>query len=318
MSAVFTPLPQRQLGPWRVSAIGLGAMPLSFTHMLTHREQAIATIHRTLNLGITLIDSANIYAPTWDTIGHNEELVAQALSLCSGPADISNVLVTTKGGITRGEGETWTRDGSASGLKAACEVSMTALGVTVIDLYQFHRHDPRETYADQMRGLLALRDLGWVREVGVSNVTLPELEVALEILGGPGSGGVVSVQNEFSPRYRENREVLDRCTELGIAFLPWSPLGGSDNAKNLDSQFSEFAVVAAEHDSTAQEITLAWLLKLSPVVIPIPGATKPVTIDSIVRSLSIELTDSQFERLSATKPIGESFFPESEPRSPLR
>lgn len=318
MSAVFTPLPQRQLGPWRVSAIGLGAMPLSFTHMLTHREQAIATIHRTLNLGITLIDSANIYAPTWDTIGHNEELVAQALSLYSGPADISNVLVTTKGGITRGEGETWTRDGSASGLKAACEASMTALGVTVIDLYQFHRHDPRETYADQMRGLLALRDLGWVREVGVSNVTLPELEVALEILGGPGSGGVVSVQNEFSPRYRENREVLDRCTELGIAFLPWSPLGGSDNAKNLDSQFSEFAVVAAEHDSTAQEITLAWLLKLSPVVIPIPGATKPVTIDSIVRSLSIELTDSQFERLSATKPIGESFFPESEPRSPLR
>lgn len=318
MSAALTPLPQRQLGPWQVSAIGLGAMPLSFTHMLTHREQAIATIHRTLDLGITLIDSANIYAPTWDTIGHNEELLAEALSLYTGPADISNVLITTKGGITRGEGETWTRDGSASGLKAACEASMTALGVTVIDLYQFHRHDPRETYADQMRAILALRDLGWVREVGISNATLPELEVALEILGGPGAGGVVSVQNEFSPRYREDREVLDRCTELGIAFLPWSPLGGSDNAKNLDSQFNEFAVVAAEHNSTAQEITLAWLLKLSPVVIPIPGATKPVTVDSIVRSLSIELTDSQFERLSATESIGESFFPESEPRSPLR
>jgi aryl-alcohol dehydrogenase-like predicted oxidoreductase len=293
-------------------------MPLSFTHMLTHREQAIATIHRALDLGITLIDSANVYAPTWDTVGHNEELVAEALSLYTGPADTSNVLITTKGGITRGDGETWTRDGSAAGLKAACEASMTALGVTVIDLYQFHRHDPRETYADQMRGVLALRDLGWVREVGISNATLAELEVALEILGGPGSGGVVSVQNEFSPRYREDREVLDRCTELGIAFLPWSPLGGSDNAKNLDSQFSEFAVVAAEHDSTAQEISLAWLLKLSPVVIPIPGATKPVTIDSMVRSLSIELTDSQFERLSATESIGESFFPESEPRSPLR
>ena len=115
MTAVFTPLPQRQLGPWSVSAVGLGAMPLSFTHMVTHREQAIATIHRTLDLGITLIDSANIYAPTWDTIGHNEELIAQALSLYTGAADISNVLITTKGGITRGEGETWTRDGSASG-----------------------------------------------------------------------------------------------------------------------------------------------------------------------------------------------------------
>lgn len=301
-----------------MSAIGLGAMPLSFTHMVIHREQAIATIHRTLDLGITLIDSANIYAPTWDTIGHNEELIAQALSLYTGAADISNVLITTKGGITRGEGETWTRDGSAAGLKAACEASMTALGVTVIDLYQFHRHDSRETYTDQMRGVLALRDLGWVREVGVSNVTLSELEVALEILGGPGKGGVVSVQNEFSPRYREDREVLDRCTELGIAFLPWSPLGGSDNAKNFDSQYGEFAAVAAEHDSTAQEITLAWLLKLSPVVIPIPGATKPVTIDSIVRSLNIELTDSQFERLNATQPVGESFYPESEPRSRLR
>lgn len=318
MSAVFTPLIQRQIGPWQVSAIGLGAMPLSFSHMLTHREQAIATIHRAIDLGITFIDSSNIYAPTWDTVGHNEELIAEALSLYTGQADTANILVTTKGGITRGEGETWTRDGSAAGLKAACEASMTALGVSVIDLYQFHRHDPRETYSDQMRGILALRDLGWVREVGISNATLPELEVALEILGGPGSGGVVSVQNEFSPRYRENREVLDRCTELGIAFLPWSPLGGSDNAKNVESQFSEFAAVAEEHDSTAQEITLAWLLKLSPVVIPIPGATKPVTVDSIVRSLNIELTDSQCERLSATEPIGESFFPESEPRSPLK
>ena len=318
MSAVFTPLPQRQLGPWQVSEIGLGAMPLSFTHMLNHREQAIATIHRALDLGITLIDSANIYAPTWDTVGHNEELIAEALSLYTGTANTANILVTTKGGITRGEGETWTRDGSASGLKAACEASMTALGVTVIDLYQFHRHDPRETYADQMRSILALRDLGWVREVGISNATLPELELALEILGGPGSGGVVSVQNEFSPRYRENREVLDRCTELGIAFLPWSPLGGSDHAKDIDSQFNEFAIIAEEHDATPQEITLAWLLKLSPVVIPIPGATKPATVDSIIRSLSIELTDSQCERLSATESIGESFYPDSGPRSPLK
>lgn len=318
MISVFSPLLQRRLGPWEVSAIGLGAMPLSFTHMLGHREQAIATVHRALDLGVTFIDTANIYSPSWDTVGHNEALVAEALSVYTGQAKISSVVVATKGGITRGSGETWSRDGSASGLKNACEASMSALGATVIDLYQHHRSDSRETYAEQMKGIAALRDLGWVREVGISNATLPELEVALEILGGPGTGGVVSVQNEFSPRFRADREVLDRCTELGIAFLPWSPLGGSDNAKNLDSQFSEFAVVAAEHNSSAQEVTLAWLLKLSPVVIPIPGATKPVTVDSIVRSISIELTDSQFERLSATESIGESFFPESEPRSPLR
>ena len=318
MNSANSTLPVRQLGPWQVSAVGLGAMPLSFANMLDHREQAIATIHRAMDLGVTLIDTANIYAPSWDAVGHSEALVAEALALYSGPADTSRIVVATKGGITRGKGETWSRDGSASGLKAACEASMTALGVTVINLYQHHRHDSRETYADQMRGIAALRDLGWVREVGISNATLAELEVALEVLGGPGSGGVVSVQNEFSPRFRGDREVLDRCTELGIAFLPWSPLGGSDHAKNLDSQFGEFAIVAAEHSATAQEIALAWLLKLSPVVIPIPGATKPVTIDSIIHSLSIELTDSQFERLSATEHSGETIFPETEPRSPLR
>ena len=195
---------------------------------------------------------------------------------------------------------------------------MTALGATVIDVYQLHRHDPRETYADQIRAISDLRDLGWVREVGISNATLLELEVALEILGGPGEGGLVSVQNEFSPRFREDREVLERCTELGIAFLPWSPLGGSDNAKTLGSQFGEFAVVAAEHAASVQEVTLAWLLSLSPTMIPIPGATKPVTIDSIVRSMRIELSDSQRDRLSATESVGETIFPESEPRSPLR
>jgi aryl-alcohol dehydrogenase-like predicted oxidoreductase len=293
-------------------------MPLSFSHMITHREQAIATIHRALDLGITLLDTADVYSPTWDTMGHNEELVAQALSLYVGPADLSSVIVTTKGGITRAPGEVWGRDSSESALKDACEASMTALGVTVIDLYQHHRHDPSLTYEQQMRALLSLRDLGWVRQVGLSNVTLAELEVALEILGGPGAGGVVSVQNEFSPRFREDREVLDRCTELGIAFLPWSPLGGSDHAKDVGGQYNEFAVVAAEHNATPQEVTLAWLLALSPVVIPIPGATKPVTVDSIVRSVAIELTESQLDRLNATTPEALSVFPEEMPRSLLR
>jgi aryl-alcohol dehydrogenase-like predicted oxidoreductase len=318
VSSEISALPQRRIGSWQVSAIGLGAMPLSFSHMLGHREQAIATIHRALDLGITFIDTSNIYSPSWDSVGHNETLLAEALSLYTGQANISDVIVATKGGMTRGEGETWSRDGSAAGLKAACEASMTALGATVIDVYQLHRHDPRETYADQIRAISDLRDLGWVREVGISNATLAELEVALEVLGGPGEGGLVSVQNEFSPRFREDREVLERCTELGIAFLPWSPLGGSDNAKTLGSQFGEFAVVAAEHAASVQEVTLAWLLSLSPTMIPIPGATKPVTIDSIVRSMRIELSDSQRVRLSATESVGETIFPESEPRSPLR
>lgn len=311
-------LPQRAIGPWKVSAVGLGCMPLSFSHMLVHREQAIATIHRALDLGITFLDTSNIYSPTWDSAGHNESLIADALAMYSGPADISSILITTKGGITRSEGEVWGRDSRESALKAACEASMTALGVTVIDLYQHHRHDPSMTYAEQMRALASVRDSGWVRSVGLSNTTLAELEVAMEILGGPHDGGVVSVQNEYSPRYRADRDVLDRCTELGIAFLPWSPLGGSTHAHDVGSHYGEFAVVAAEHNTTAQEIALAWHLHLSPVVIPIPGATRPVTVDSIVRSTEIELTKSQMERLNATVPEAQSMYPEDMPRSVLR
>lgn len=293
-------------------------MPLSFSHMTVRREQAIATIHRALDLGITLFDTANIYAPSWDSVGHNEQLVAEAMSVYVGDADLAQVIVTTKGGITRSEGEVWGRDSSEPGLQRACKESMAALGVSVIDLYQHHRHDPSMTFADQMRSLAKTRELGWVREVGLSNVTLEELNLALEILGGSGSGGVVSVQNEFSPRYRGNREVLDRCTELGIAFLPWSPLGGSDHAHDLGSEFSEFAVVGAEHGVSPQEVALAWLLSLSPVVIPIPGATKPVTLDSIVHSMRIDLSESQLDRLNATISSGESMYPEDMPRSILQ
>ena len=311
-------LPQRAIGSWSVAAIGLGCMPLSFSHMTGKRDQAIATIHRALDLGITLLDTANIYAPSWDTMGHNEELVADALSQYEGCAELSRVLVTTKGGITRSEGEVWGRDSSESALQDACKASMSALGVTVIDLYQHHRNDPAMTFADQIHSLNKLRDLGWVREVGLSNVTLPELLLALEILGGPGAGGVVSVQNEFSPRYRGDRDVLDRCTELGIAFLPWSPLGGSDHARDLASEYSEFSLVGTEHGVSPQEIALAWLLRLSPVVIPIPGATKPTTIDSIVHAMGIELTDNQWERLNSTESLNESMYPDDMPRSPLR
>lgn len=310
-------LPQRAIGRWNVSAVGLGCMPLSFTHMVPHREQAIATIHRALDLGITLLDTANVYAPTWDSVGHNEALVAEALSLYTGVAVTSDVLVTTKGGITRSEGEVWGRASSESALMRACEASMTALGTTVIDLYQHHRHDPSMSFADQMRALAAVRDSGWVRSVGLSNVNLAELGVALDVLGGPADNGVVSVQNEFSPRYRHDRDVLDRCTELGIAFLPWSPLGGSDHAQDVGTTYTEFAVVGAELNTTAHEVALAWLLHLSPVVIPIPGATKPVTVDSIVRATGLELSQSQMERLNATVPEDQSIFPEELPRSVL-
>lgn len=286
--------------------------------MVPERERALATIHRALDLGITLIDTANIYAPAWNAVGHNEALIAEAIRTYTGPADLSDVLVATKGGITRAPGETWGRDSSFDALRLACEDSLSQLGVSVIDLYHHHRHDPSQTYADQMRAMGALADAGLIRRIGLSNVNLDELEVALEILGGPADGGVVSVQNEYSPRFRLDQDVLLRCTDLGIAFLPWSPLGGAEQAHEIGSHYAAFAEVGVEIGASAQETVIAWLLALSPVIIPIPGASRPSTVESIVRALSLSLSTDQFARLQATVPVQDSHYPDDLPRSPLR
>lgn len=311
-------LPQRRLGDVSVSAIGLGCMPLSGESMLEKRDQAIATVHAAIDAGITLLDTANIYAPSWDAVGHNEALVAEAIRTYTGQASLTDLLVTTKGGITRSDGEVWGRDSRNEALVRACEESLNQLGVDIIELYQHHRHDPTLTYLQQIRALQQLKDGNLIRRIGLSNVTLPELDLAIAELGGPAEGGVVSVQNELSPRYRVGLEVLSRCEEQGIAFLPWSPLGGATHAKSVGSRYAAFADVGAEWNSTPQEIALAWLLRLSPVMIPIPGATRPETIDSIVRSLDIQLADDQFARLQATQPEQTSMYPDDLPRSPLR
>ena len=311
-------LQTRKIADLNVSLVGLGCMPLSNIKMVDHREQAIATIHHAIDLGITLLDTANVYSPTWDTVGHNETLVAEAVRSYSGSADISKVVITTKGGITKPAENVAERDGTREGLLKACEASLKRLETSSIELYQFHRHDPSVTYTEQMFSLKALKDAGMVKRIGLSNAQGPELAVALEILGGPSDGGVVSIQNEYSPRYRGEQDVLDKCTELGIAFLPWSPLGGAAQAGEVGSRYSDFASVATEVGATAQEVVLAWLLALTPVMIPIPGATKLATVDSIVRSSALMLTSEQVDRLTAADSPNESLFPDAKPRSPLR
>ncbi len=311
-------LQTRKIADLNVSLVGLGCMPLSNIKMVDHREQAIATIHHAIDLGITLLDTANVYSPTWDTVGHNETLVAEAVRSYSGSADISKVVITTKGGITKPAENVAERDGTREGLLKACEASLKRLNTSSIELYQFHRHDPSVTYTEQMLSLKALKDAGMIKRIGLSNAQGPELAVALEILGGPNDGGVVSIQNEYSPRYRGEQDVLDKCSELGIAFLPWSPLGGAAQAGEVGSRYSDFASVATEVGATAQEVVLAWLLALTPVMIPIPGATKLATVDSIVRSSALKLTSAQVDRLTAAESPNESLFPDAKPRSPLR
>jgi aryl-alcohol dehydrogenase-like predicted oxidoreductase len=311
-------LPQRRIGDRHVAAVGLGCMPLSNGRMVDRRDDAVAVVHTALDAGVTLLDTANIYAPAWDAVGHNETLVAEALRSWDGDQDA--VLLTTKGGITRGPGETWGRDGSADGLRRAAEASLTALGLEVIELYQLHRLDPTVSVQAQVEAVAALQQDGLVRMVGLSNVTLPELEVALEVLGPPTDDGrgVVSVQNEWSPRYRADADVVARCTELGIAFLPWSPLGGAAQAADVGSRYAVFAEVAAAHGVSAQQVVLAWHLARTPVAVPIPGSTRPATVLDSVAAAGLVLEPAELAALEASAPEASSMYPDDVPRPPLR
>ncbi len=308
-------LPSRSIGDRDVSCLGLGCMPLS-------PSSARPVIHEALDSGVTLLDTANIYAPAWDQVGANEHLVSDALRAWgASAADRDRVLVTTKGGITRSAGEVWGRDASAGGLRRAAEASLTALGVDVIELYQLHRLDPALSVLAQVESLATIQQAGLARMVGLSNVTLQELEVAIEVLGPPDSAtgaGIVSVQNEFSPRFRADADVPVRCEELGIAFLPWSPLGGAGQAGEVGSRYAAFAEVAARHGVSPQRVALAWHLARSDVTIPIPGSTRSQTLQDSLAAAVLVLDGEELAALEASEPAGDSVFPDDIPRPPLR
>ena len=274
-----------------MSAIGLGAMQLSVSGRPDH-EQGIATIHAALEAGVTLIDTADSYCLDDSEVGHNERLIGEALRSWGG--DRSEVLVATKGGHIRPGGR-WEVDGTPSHLRSACEASLTALGVETIDLYQFHRPDPSVPYAESVGALHDLREAGKVRMVGISNANVDQIREAAEILGA----GLVSVQNQFSPDFRSSESELRRCEEMGLAFLPWSPFGGASRAAEVGSRFAVFAEVGAAHGVSPQQVTLAWMLALSPVVIPIPGSSRPSTIRDSVAAADLQLSEDELARLSA-------------------
>lgn len=285
----------RRLGPFAVSAVGLGGMPLSLAYgSIPDRERTLATVHAALDAGITLVDTADIYAPTWDTMGHNEELVAEALRTWHG--DTGGVVVATKGGITRGPGETWGRDGSPAYLRGRVEAALRALGRDVLDVFQWHRPDLRRAFADVVEDLGRLRDEGLVRAVGLSNVNTEQIELAAEVLG---EGGLASVQNQFSPRFRGSREELELCGRLGVAFLAYSPLGGEGRVGQVAGSFPVFAEIGAERGVSPQQVVLAWELGLGDHVIPIPGSTRPESVTDSARAADLRLTDEEVGRIEA-------------------
>jgi aryl-alcohol dehydrogenase-like predicted oxidoreductase len=311
----------RRIADLSVHPIGLGAMPLSDPAMLAERPRALATVHAALDSGVTLVDTADIYAPDGEHFGHNEVLVGEAVRSWAGSqADRSRVVIATKGGITRfpgPDGDIWGRAGTPAALGAAARASAQRLGVEVIDLYYLHRLDPGVPFDEQVGGLAAVQADGIARHIGLSNVTLAMLDRALDLVGGPAEGGIVAVQNEYSARYRVDGDVLARCTERGIAFLPWSPLGGAAQAGELGSRYAAFAEVAADRGVSAQQVALAWLLALGPQVIPIPGSTRPATARASAAAAGIVLGADEVARLSATVPEDLSVFPDDTPPPPM-
>ena len=280
----------RRIGDVRVSAIGLGGMPMSIEGR-PHERQSIATIHAALEAGITLIDTADAYHVTAHGVGHNESLIARAVA--SYPGDTSDVLIATKGGHLRPGDGAWTVNGSPEYLKRACEASLQRLGVEAIGLYQFHRPDPRVPYVESVGALRDLLDEGKIRMAGISNANPDQIRLANVVLGGR----LASVQNQLSPAFRSSEPELELCTDLGIAFLPWSPLGGISQAADLGSRFGEFAAVAGVHGVSPQQVCLAWLLAKAPVVVPIPGSTHPETIRDSAAAADLRLSAEELGRL---------------------
>jgi aryl-alcohol dehydrogenase-like predicted oxidoreductase len=283
---------ERQIGDRTVSAIGLGEMPLSIEGR-PDEAQAIATIHASLDAGVTIIDTADAYSLHTDEHGHGERIVAAALASYGSPTD--HVVVATKGGHRRPGDGSWTVHGDPAYVKQACEASLKALGVEAIGLYQYHRPDPKVPWADSVGALAELLDQGKIHMAGVSNATVAQIDEAQQVLGGR----LVSVQNEFSPRFRSSEGELEHCEKIGVAFIPWSPLGGIRRTDRIAADYPAFAEVAAEVEASPEQVTLAWMLAKGSRVIPIPGSSRPSTATASAAAADLVLTAEQVARLDA-------------------
>jgi aryl-alcohol dehydrogenase-like predicted oxidoreductase len=277
---------QRRIGDLTVGAIGLGGMPMS-VRASNDEALGIETIRTAVENGVTLIDTADAYCQGESDFGHNEVLIAKALDGVG-----ADVLVATKGGHTR-YGGGWNLDGRPDYLLEAARASARRLGVEQIGLYQFHRPDPKVPYADSIGALKDLLDQGVIARAGISNANPEQIREAHAILGD----GLVSVQNQYSPAFRSSEPEIDVCDELGLAFLPWSPLGGMGGAAGLGDEHAVFGEVAAKHGVSPQQVALAWELALAEVVIPIPGASRPSSIRDSARAVDLELSPADLAEL---------------------
>ena len=270
------------LGDHTVRRLGYGAMRITGDGIWGPPEDhdgAISVLRRAVELGLNLIDTADSYGPEV-----SEELIAEALHPY--PDDL---LIATKGGLTRtGPGE-WPPDGRPEHLREACEGSLRRLRLDTIELYQLHRPDPKVPYAESVGALKDLQKEGKIRHIGVSNVSVDELEEARGIVE------VVSVQNQYNLTDRSSEDVLERCAELGIAFIPWFPLAAGD----LAEPGGPVDEIASRHDASPGQVALAWLLAHSPVMLPIPGTSSIEHLEENIAAAGLELSAEEVAELDA-------------------
>jgi aryl-alcohol dehydrogenase-like predicted oxidoreductase len=268
-----------------ISAIGLGGMPLSLSDR-PDEPTAIAVIHQALNLGITLIDTADSYCIDESDKHHNERLIAKAIAQY--PGDTSQVIVATKGGLMRPNGA-WTLNGNPEHLRQTIEESFVALGGhKPIDLWQYHAPDPDYSIQAALTPVRAAVEAGMIRYVGVSNFSVDQIKQAQAVVE------IVSVQNQFNPwsRQPESDGVLDYCQQAGLTFFPWSPLGGSRRVTKL-TEIPILSQLAQSKQASVYQIVLAWLRAKSARIVPIPGASKPESIIDSAQSLQISLSATE-------------------------
>jgi aryl-alcohol dehydrogenase-like predicted oxidoreductase len=258
-------------------------------------------------------------------VGHNEILTAEAVRTWSGTAaQKEEIVIATKGGITRAPEEgNWFgksgRDASEHYLYRAVEASAAKMQLSTIKLWQHHRLNHFMPFEEQFENVMKLKAHGIVQNIGVSNYNAEQLRRAIKIGGTPAQGGLVSVQNEWSPRSRAWADVVEICNEHGIAYLPWSPLGGIDNAASLENaSFDAFEAVAARHNVSKFAIAIAWHLATNPVSIPIPGATRKESILDSWTGLSVTLTSDDVAQLNASLPANPPLHEELVPQPPFR
>ena len=269
-------------GDLEVHRLGFGAMRITGEGIWgppDDPEEAKRLLRRVPELGIDLIDTADSYGPEV-----SENLIAEALHPYP-----DGLVIATKGGLRRTGPGQWPRDARPERLKECCEASLRRLKLERIDLYQLHSPDPQVPYEDSVGALKDLQDEGKIKHVGVSNVSLEELERARGIVE------VVTVQNRYNVTDRDSEDVLDACEEAGIGFIPWFPLATG----RLAEPGGALDKIAQAHDATPAQIALAWLLARSPVMLPIPGTSSVEHLEEDVAATQIELSPEEVEEIGS-------------------